>query len=340
MLLLEGGDGRLAQQVAGLVPLGEVLSLTRDVRQVSAARRRLLQVEVARAGDQVLPDTGGWDSVLLTIPKERRYARTLLLAAWEALRPGGTLLLAGPTRAGAKAVIKDAERLFGAAKVVGYKAHQRVARCPRGDRPPDPLPEAFTQVGVAPGTHRVLRIERPEGVLEIDTHPGIFSWDSLDRGTALLLDHLVVRPGERVWDVGCGAGILGLAAALAGAEHVRMTDVNLLAVGYSERNAERNGLGHLVEIEATGSFSTEDTGRAGKWDLIVSNPAFHEGREVNTAMADRLIAAAPELLTKRGRLVLVANRFLAYHKEMGRAFRRVTRLAETPSYHVIEGRMR
>ena len=126
LLLLEGNDGWLGSEIAPQVPKGEVLSLSRDVREVRAAQKRLAPIPNAAAGFEVYPASGDWDLVLLTIPKERRYARTLLLAAWEALKPGGKLLLAGPTRKGAKAVITDAERLFGNVAVLGYRQHQRL----------------------------------------------------------------------------------------------------------------------------------------------------------------------------------------------------------------------
>jgi 16S rRNA G1207 methylase RsmC len=118
ILVLEGGNGQLAGEAARLIPEGEALSLARDIRDVQAAQANLETVPNASATEDVFPKSDGWDIVLLTIPKERRYSRTLLVAAWNALKPDGKLLLAGPTQKGAKAVIKDAERLFGNA--TGY----------------------------------------------------------------------------------------------------------------------------------------------------------------------------------------------------------------------------
>ncbi len=336
LLLLEGGDGRLAQALAARLPAGEVVTLSRDLREVRAAQARLAALPNAAATDEVIPSAAeAYDTVVLTLPKGRSYARALLLAAWHALRPGGDLFIAGPSKEGVKAVITDAERLFGDATVLAYKQHQRVARSTRGPALPEPQPEGFDTPGIAPGTLHLVTLPRPEGILTLETHPGIFSWDALDEGTALLLDHLRVRPGERVWDVGCGAGAIGLSAGLAGAAHVAMTDVNLLAVRCARANVERNALAARVTVRAAEGLE----GGEGGWNLIVSNPAFHQGRDVDTSMPDALIARAPAILAPGGRLLLVANRFLAYDKAMRRHFPQVERIAETNKFHVLEARL-
>jgi 16S rRNA (guanine1207-N2)-methyltransferase len=344
ILILEGGDGRLAYAIADKSPEGEVLTLSRDAREIWAAKKMLKSHPTASVGDNVLPTTGDWDIVLLAIPKERRYARTLLLSAWGALKPGGLLLLSGPTRKGAKAVIKDAGRLFGETNVLGYRRHQRIAAAIRGDCLPNPLPNEFQQNGIAPGTIHTIEVKQPVGSLIIETHPGIFSWEDIDEGTTLLLDHLNFQPGIRVWDVGCGCGVIGLSAALAGAKYVAMSDVNLISVDYAKRNATRNALIDRVNVfpsdglvlPADSSIST-NLDSSLQFDLIVSNPAFHQGHQVNKSMADRLISQAPIHLAPGGQLVIIANRFLNYDRSMQQYFKRVTRLAENNKYHLLMG---
>jgi 16S rRNA (guanine1207-N2)-methyltransferase len=340
ILALEGGAGWLAQKAARRVSAGEVQTFARDVREAWAAQSLLESIPNASASLDVFSTIKYWDTVLLTIPKGRRYARTLLLAAWEALKPGGQLLLAGPSKGGAKAVIKDAERLFGNAAVLGYRSHQRVAACIRGEQLPDPLPKEFQQPGVAPGTQHFVKIERPTGTLKLETHPGIFSWEALDEGTALLLNKIIIEPEDQIWDVGCGYGVIGLAVALAGASFVAMSDINLIGIDYARRNAVQNGLGHKVEVFPADTLSPPPaTLHPSRFDLIISNPAFHQDRNVDKSMADQLIQDAPKYLSQNGRLVLVANRFLNYDKAMRECFSSVERIAETSKFHVIEARV-
>ncbi|MFC1996197.1 methyltransferase [Chloroflexota bacterium] len=341
ILAMEGGDGWLASEVARLIPNGRVLSLARDIREVHAAKTRLSAIPNASSTQDVFPKTKNWDIVLLTIPKERRYARTLLLAAWGALKPGGKLFLAGPSKGGAKAVIKDAERLFGNSSVLGYRSHQRVAISVREDTFITPLPKEFQQGGIAPDTQHVVELHRSGRILKLETHPGIFSWDAVDEGTALLLDHLEVEPGSRVWDVGCGYGAIGLSAVLAGAGFAAMSDINLLAVDYAQRNAYNLGMEESVKVFAADTVSFHpDTDNNSHlihpFSLIISNPAFHQGPTVDKSMADQLIILSPDFLAPSGRLLIVANRFLNYDKFMREHFTHVARIAENSKFHLIQ----
>ncbi len=337
ILALEGGVGWLAGEVARFVPAGEVLSLTRDVRDVWIAQEQLKSIPNANTNFDVFPKFKGWDIVVLTIPKERRYTRTLLIAAWEALKSGGQLLLAGPSKGGAKAVIRDAERLFGNATVLGYRNHQRVAACVKVKAFPNPLPKEFQQAGVAPDTKFFVDFQQRERNFKLETHPGIFSWGALDKGTALLMENLNIETGARVWDVGCGYGTVGISAAFAGAEFVAMSDVNLIAVDYTKRNVINYGFDDCIKVFAADSLSANPHDQIGPpFDLIVSNPAFHQGRKVNKSMADSLIIQAPKWLKPNGRLIIVANRFLNYDKFMRLHFKHVLRIAETNRFHVIE----
>jgi 16S rRNA (guanine1207-N2)-methyltransferase len=71
------------------------------------------------------------------------------------------------------------------------------------------------------------------------------------------------------------------------------------------------------------------------YTLILSNPPFHSGHEVSNEVAEALILEAYATLEPRGRLVLVASRFLAYEQAMTAHFGGATTLAETPLYRVL-----
>ncbi|RLI28489.1 MAG: hypothetical protein DRO46_03920, partial [Candidatus Hecatellales archaeon] len=70
----------------------------------------------------------------------------------------------------------------------------------------------------------------------------------------LLAESLKVRKGERVLDLGCGSGFLGLLAAARGSSVVAV-DINPEAIRATRENAEANGLASRVEARQGDLFS-------------------------------------------------------------------------------------
>lgn len=72
---------------------------------------------------------------------------------------------------------------------------------------------------------------------------------------------------ESVLDLGCGSGILAIAAAKLGARSVTAADIEPLAVEIARENAHRNGL----EIELYGGNGFGEWAAGRQWGLVVSN---------------------------------------------------------------------
>lgn len=93
-------------------------------------------------------------------------------------------------------------------------------------------------------------------VLHLD--PGLVFGSGLHPTTYHCLELLLLRaargPLGRVLDLGCGTGILGLAAALLGAESVLAVDLNPLCVSTTAQNAEQNRLAIDIAEGPAGDF--------------------------------------------------------------------------------------
>jgi ribosomal protein L11 methyltransferase len=131
------------------------------------------------------------------------------------------------------------------------------------------------------------------GVLEVAIEPG-GSFGLGDhpttRATVAVVDHLV-RPGQRILDVGCGSGVLAIVAARRGAGRVVAIDIAEPAQEATEDNARRNGVSDLVEVSTTPLRDIE-----GPFDLVLAN-----------ILAPTLVALAGDLrrvTAERGRLVI------------------------------------
>lgn len=106
---------------------------------------------------------------------------------------------------------------------------------------------------------------------------GLFSPRGIDEGSALLLDHLLVKDSDVALDMGCGYGPLGLSiASQARNGRVQMVDKDFLAVDYANSNATLNGLENASAYLSNG-FSHVD--RDERFTLVVSNLPAKVGNE-------------------------------------------------------------
>lgn len=158
--------------------------------------------------------------------------------------------------------------------------------------------------------------------VKVMSHAAVFSSQGLDAGTELLLRCFPrMDQVSKVIDLGCGTGLLGLAAARAFPEaEVFLVDESFMAVWSARQTFLLNGLG------SRGVFLTGDgleDFSSGFADLILCNPPFHFQNSQTQEVARRMIRQARRVLKAGGQLWLVANAHLGYHVELKNLFRDV-----------------
>ena len=109
-----------------------------------------------------------------------------------------------------------------------------------------------------------------EAVVRLD--PGMAFGTGVHPTTRMCLQVLddLVESGMRVADVGCGSGILSIAAVKLGASTALALDVDSLAVRVARENVEANGVSQVVEV-AEGTLRHDPTQPNPDYDLIVAN---------------------------------------------------------------------
>ncbi|MCQ2602959.1 MAG: 50S ribosomal protein L11 methyltransferase [Clostridia bacterium] len=83
-----------------------------------------------------------------------------------------------------------------------------------------------------------------EVIMRLD--PGM-AFGTGEHATTRMCLELMDAENKSVIDVGCGSGILGIAAALTGAKSVYMCDIDENAVEFARRNADLNGVNATIE---------------------------------------------------------------------------------------------
>jgi 16S rRNA (guanine1207-N2)-methyltransferase len=176
--------------------------------------------------------------------------------------------------------------------------------------------------------------EYAHDALTIKTLPGVFSRDGLDVGSQLLLSTLTPHTKGKVLDVGCGAGVLAVSLA-SHSPKVRLTlcDVGAAAVEASKATLAANGI--EGEVIASNVFSEIN----GRFDMIISNPPFHDGLQTSLDAAQTLIRGAVRHLNSGGELRIVANAFLPYPKVLDETFGFHEVIAQTGRFKVYRAIM-
>ena len=168
--------------------------------------------------------------------------------------------------------------------------------------------------------------------LEIETTEGLFSPRGADAGTLSMVSAVELESGQKLLDLGCGAGLVGIAAAkVLGEENVWMTDVDPAAVRCVAENAKRNGVEN-VHLCCGDALDAVD---ASGFDWILSNPPYH----ADFSVAKKFIEKGFNRLKLGGKLVMVVKRELWYRNKLTAIFGGV-RMQEIGGYFVFTAEKR
>ncbi len=254
---------------------------------------------------------------LLHLPRGREFQRQHLLACGAVVRPGGRVAFVGARDEGVKAAVDEARRLLGMAGVVSRKGGHHAA-----------LALATTEALPAVAWH-TFDISVDGAATRLESCDGVFAHDRLDGGAAALIESMVLEAGAVVLDLGCGTGLVGLAARRRGAR-VIATDVSARAVASTRRTHSANGFADTAVHLCIGASALP----AASVDSVLANPPFHRGHSVDFDVARLFVAEAARVLRPGGTLFLVANAFLAYRPWLESTFTQVTIAGENRQFRV------
>lgn len=133
------------------------------------------------------------------------------------------------------------------------------------------------------------------------TVPGMFAAGRLDDGTRLVAETATVADGDRVLDLCCGAGALGVYAGLTANCTVTLTDDSRVATCAAAQSLQAAGVdGRVVTADGIAGVDGE------RFDRVLCNPPTHAGDGVLSSLLD----GARRVLAPEGELLLVHHRQL------------------------------
>ncbi|MBP5492314.1 MAG: methyltransferase [Clostridiales bacterium] len=145
--------------------------------------------------------------------------------------------------------------------------------------------------------------------IRIKTDSSLFSPRGQDAGTRLMLSHVELKEGDKVLDLGCGVGIVGLwAARRIGGENVVLTDIDPKAVAISHENFEQNSINGATFVCGPDLSAVPDN----DFTWILSNPPYH----TDFSVAKAFIEKGFNRLKTGGCMVLVTKRKEWYKNKM------------------------
>jgi 23S rRNA (guanine1835-N2)-methyltransferase len=267
--------------------------------------------------------TSGYDVVLWRLPRSLDLLRIQAAALHKALAPGTRVWAAGmdkhlPERSA------DVLRQMGTVQTLpGKKKAHAFA--------------LVTAAGAGPIVPPASGFHSPEFNLSFAASPTVFGGGKIDVGTRLLAERLAKLPNaDRIADLGCGTGILGLVAQrLQPQADLAFFDESYLAIEATEANYRAN-IGDPADTEAT--FTVADRMPVVPdhlYDVVVCNPPFHQGAVIGDGVAWQMFANARECLRMGGELWMVGNRHMEYHNKLARLFSQVKNVADNPNFVVL-----
>ena len=266
-------------------------------------------------------DQQKFDLLLIYIPKAKHETEYLLANLAPHLKTGADIILVGEKKCGIKSI---------ATLLKPYSEHSNAIDSAR-----------HCSVIYAQLTKPVANFEQQQWIkdyqlnlndisLTIRSLPGVFSFGELDKGSELLLNNLPDKLDGKGLDFGCGAGVLSC-YLLKKHQNISLdlVDVNAYALASAKLTLEKNKL--KGNVFASDVFSNVNE----QYDLLLSNPPFHSGQKTNYNAAETFINQSINFLEKKGKITIVANKFLRYEPLLIATYKKMSEDAKNNKFKVL-----
>lgn len=268
-------------------------------------------------------------SIVYRVAKERPLVHHCINESFRHLLPEGALHLLGSKDDGIRTHGRNAEQVFASPEHAKKQGDvYRVTLI----RPDDATDEGVEWLDCKEYAHlRTCTV----GDFHFISKPGVFGWNKVDRGSALLVEHahkLITgkKSAGSVLDLGCGYGYLLLATADMPFAARWATDNNAAAVRAAQASFAKQHLTVNVTLDDCGERLQE------RFDLILCNPPFHQGFSSSNALAVKFLTQIRRLLAPNGRALVVVNQFIPLEKAAAEQFEKINTLTQAHGFKIVQ----
>ena len=267
-------------------------------------------------------------AIFYRVSKEKPIVHHIINQCAQHLQESGQLFLSGYKNEGAKTYIDKAGKYLGEVtrRELGGKTSMIACVQRREVNPAKRLDDsAYNEFITLP----------VDEALSLLSKPGIYGWKKIDQGSAYLIEQLPEQlaklgPVNTVVDLGCGNGFLSIMASryLTDASF-HATDNNIASVRCCEQNFQANDINGEVSLDDCGQELTLAA------DLVLCNPPFHQGFDVESSLTDKFLQSAHRLLKKGGYAYFVVNAFIPLERKSKVLFETVEQVANNKSFKLL-----
>lgn len=267
-----------------------------------------------------------FDVVFLSIPKQKLQAQYLLALAVQSAVQGSKIIVAGGNKEGG-AQIGAMCKALSLSYELDSKYKCRIAVITKNDALDSALLSQWLEQG------QVQSVQMAGCTYQ--TVAGIFGWNKIDRGSALLTQNIPDNLQGMGADLGCGYGYLScdVLKKMDQTGSLLCVDHDCRAIEACRLNTQDFGkhceyMWHDLSASLPSSYNDQ-------YDWVVMNPPFHIDKRTDTDLGLSFITRAYEILKKGGTLYMVANIQLPYEKYLQERFSGVKSLINQDGFKVI-----
>ncbi|MEZ0121305.1 MAG: methyltransferase [Candidatus Reddybacter sp.] len=273
--------------------------------------------------------------VVYRVSKEKPVAHHIINHSLRLLANDGELILLGAKNEGVKTYASKAADYFNTRATVTKHGNYYLATLRKSSPSPSHaesrlLPLKTPYESLAP----VIDCEAGQ----LFSKPGLFGWNKIDRGSALLAQYLndffsgFATAPQSLLDLGCGYGYLSVMAAQIQAENalqIVASDNCAAATTACRKNFTAfNIAGDVIADDCANSITST-------FDALLCNPPFHQGFKTDSRLTEKFIQSAARHLKHTGRALFVVNQFVPLEKLAQAAFARSEKTVQVDGFKLV-----